>query len=110
MDRVVPDLSRPEGGDPQADGSGRGLGVSRAWERGQAGGSLRITLTEAVWQQESLKVATGKSRSNHQETSEAGCQDTSLSGPGSTGKLRQRHPSGSWAKNTVQWPVSTQQE
>lgn len=48
MDKVVPDLSRPWGGDLQTDGSGWGLGVSRAWERGRAGGSLRITLFEAV--------------------------------------------------------------
>lgn len=42
-------------------------------------------------------MATEKSRSGHQGTSEAGYQDVSLSGenlgPGSTEKLRQRHPS-----------------
>lgn len=80
MDRVVPDLSRPRGGDPQADGSGRGLGVSRGWKRGQAEGSLGIMLIEVVWQQESLKVATGNSSSSYQGTSEAGYQDASPSG------------------------------
>lgn len=42
-------------------------------------------------------MAAEKSRSGHQGTSEAGYQDVSLSGensgPGSTEKLRQRHPS-----------------
>lgn len=91
-------------GDPPAEA----LAGPRALVRRE----LRDILNKQVWQQEAQEVAAWGGRGQGPATRRARqgigpSQSGENSGPGSTGKRRQRHPRGRVGNNTAQWPVQT---